>query len=194
MIRWEVICWSITTGTLAREQLVRSREETLPQKHLGYFLRNDRSIIPALRRTRHKITVIHTWINNARNLKKTQISSYDSKDRFFTANDLTSCTFAAVPLLGGGMFRLRCKYWRKERACYNCNSFRKQGIEYRSKKNTPWLLVRKGIIPTERPPLVGEFQCELLRIERCRLVTAVDHPHTVVNLSFLDRSRYFSFK
>jgi hypothetical protein len=34
------------------------------------------------------------------------------------------------------------------------------------------LVVRKRAIPTERPPLVGEFQCQLLWIEGCRFVSA----------------------
>jgi hypothetical protein len=50
---------------------------------------------------------------------------------------------------------------------------------------TPWPLVRKQTIPTDRPPLVGEIQCQPLWIEGCRVVRAAD-PHTVVNLSFLD--------
>jgi hypothetical protein len=38
----------------------------------------------------------------------------------------------------------------------------------------PWALVRKRTIPTERSPLVGEIQCQLLRIEGCRMVSAAD--------------------
>jgi hypothetical protein len=53
---------------------------------------------------------------------------------------------------------------------------------------TPWPLVRKRTIPTERPPLVGEIQCQILRIEGCRLVSS-GGSLTAVNLSFLDRSR-----
>jgi hypothetical protein len=33
------------------------------------------------------------------------------------------------------------------------------------KQQTPLLLVRKQIIPTERPPLVGEVSANFLRIE-----------------------------
>jgi hypothetical protein len=59
-------------------------------------------------------------------------------------------------------------------------------------KQTPWPLVRERTIPTDRPPLVDEM-----------LSTFVDRgvsrgqrggSPTVVNVSFLDRSRYFSFK
>jgi hypothetical protein len=61
------------------------------------------------------------------------------------------------------------------------------------KKQTPWPLVRKRTIPTERPPLVGEIQCQILWMEGCRLVSS-GGSLTAVNLSFLDRSRHFSFK
>jgi hypothetical protein len=60
-------------------------------------------------------------------------------------------------------------------------------------KKTPWLVVRELTVPTERPPLVDEIYCQLLWVEGCRVVSAADPP-TSVNLSFLDRSRYFSFK
>jgi hypothetical protein len=43
-------------------------------------------------------------------------------------------------------------------------------------KQTPCPLVRKRTIPIQRPPLVGEFRCELLRIEVCCVVSATD-PH-----------------
>jgi hypothetical protein len=38
---------------------------------------------------------------------------------------------------------------------------------------TARLSVRNGTILTDRPPLVGEFYCQLLRIERCHAVSAV---------------------
>jgi hypothetical protein len=41
-------------------------------------------------------------------------------------------------------------------------------------KQTPWPLVRKRTIPTERPPLVGETLCQLLWIEGCHVVSAAD--------------------
>jgi hypothetical protein len=41
-------------------------------------------------------------------------------------------------------------------------------------KQTPWPLVPKGTIPTERPPLVDEIYCQLLWIEGCRVVSAAD--------------------
>jgi hypothetical protein len=43
-------------------------------------------------------------------------------------------------------------------------------------------LVRERTIPTERPPLVPTFLWSAQRIP------------TVVNLGFINRSRYFSFK
>jgi hypothetical protein len=47
-------------------------------------------------------------------------------------------------------------------------------------------------IPTERPPHFGEIYCQLLRIGGCRMVSAA--VPTAVNLSCLDRSRYFFFQ
>jgi hypothetical protein len=41
-------------------------------------------------------------------------------------------------------------------------------------KQIPWPSVRKRTIPTERPPLVGEIWCQLLRIEGCRVGSAAD--------------------
>jgi hypothetical protein len=63
-------------------------------------------------------------------------------------------------------------------------------IKHKNKTNkqTPWPLVRKRTIPTERPPLVGEIQCQILRIEGLSRDQRGGSP-TVVNLSFLDRSR-----
>jgi hypothetical protein len=43
-------------------------------------------------------------------------------------------------------------------------------------KQTPWPLVRKRTISTERPPLVDEIYCQLLWIEGCRVVSAADPP------------------
>jgi hypothetical protein len=43
------------------------------------------------------------------------------------------------------------------------------------RKETPWLLVRKRTIPTERPPLVGEVVPTFADIG-CRMVSATD-PH-----------------
>jgi hypothetical protein len=37
-------------------------------------------------------------------------------------------------------------------------------------------LFRKRTIPTERPPFVGEIECQHLRIDGCRMVSAAD-PH-----------------
>jgi hypothetical protein len=44
----------------------------------------------------------------------------------------------------------------------------------KTKQKTPWPLVRKRNIPTERPSLVGEIKFQLLRIEGCRVVSAAD--------------------
>jgi hypothetical protein len=55
---------------------------------------------------------------------------------------------------------------------------------------TPWPLARKQTIPTERSPLVGEVGANSLRIEG--VTWSAQRIPTVVNLGFLDRSRYFS--
>jgi hypothetical protein len=60
-------------------------------------------------------------------------------------------------------------------------------------KQNPWPLVRERTIPTERPPFLDKIYCQLLWIEVCRVVSGGGSP-TVINLSFLDQSRYFSFK
>jgi hypothetical protein len=52
-------------------------------------------------------------------------------------------------------------------------------------------LVRERAIPTERPPLVGEVVPDL-RIEG--IAWSLQRIPTVVNLGFLDRTRYFSLK
>jgi hypothetical protein len=58
----------------------------------------------------------------------------------------------------------------------------------KQKKQTPWPLVRKWTIPTERRNLVPTF------VDRGVSRGQRGGSLTVVNLSFLDRSRYFSFK
>jgi hypothetical protein len=50
-------------------------------------------------------------------------------------------------------------------------------------------LVRKQTIPTERPPFVGEVSANFCR-ER-GVAWSSQRITTAVNLSFLDRSRYF---
>jgi hypothetical protein len=60
------------------------------------------------------------------------------------------------------------------------------------KKKTPWLLVRKRTIPTERPPLVGEVSAKLLRMKG--VAWPAQRIPTAVNLGFLDQSRCFSIK
>jgi hypothetical protein len=56
-------------------------------------------------------------------------------------------------------------------------------------KLRPWPLVHKRAIPTERPPLVGEFSVNFLRVEG--VAWSAQRIPTAVNLCFLDRSRYF---
>jgi hypothetical protein len=60
------------------------------------------------------------------------------------------------------------------------------------KKKPPWPLVRKRTRPTERPSLVGDLvpTFAVMGVSRGQ---SGGSP-TVINLSFLDRSRYFSFK
>jgi hypothetical protein len=53
-------------------------------------------------------------------------------------------------------------------------------------------LVRDRTMPAERPPLVGEFSVNFLRIEG--VSWSPQRIPTVVNLNFLDRSRYFLFQ
>jgi hypothetical protein len=48
---------------------------------------------------------------------------------------------------------------------------------------TPWPLVRKRTIPTERPPLVDEIQCQLLWIEGCCVVSAADPLRSLIQFS-----------
>jgi hypothetical protein len=67
--------------------------------------------------------------------------------------------------------------------------FRSTRIKYKTK--TPWPLVRERTIPTDRPPIVDEVSTFVDRgVSRGQRGGSP----TVVNLSFLDRSRYFSFK
>jgi hypothetical protein len=53
------------------------------------------------------------------------------------------------------------------------------------------VLVRERIIPTERPPLVGEVRAKFA--DRACCVISVTDPYGSI-LGFLDRSRYFSFQ
>jgi hypothetical protein len=57
------------------------------------------------------------------------------------------------------------------------------------KKLNSVAVVRKRTIPTERPPLVSEVSVNLLRVEG--VARSAQRIPTAVNLSFLDRSRYF---
>jgi hypothetical protein len=61
----------------------------------------------------------------------------------------------------------------------------------RLKKNS-WPLARKRTIPTERPPFLANFSANFCR-QRAIAWSRGGNP-TAVNLSFLDRSCYFSFK
>jgi hypothetical protein len=47
---------------------------------------------------------------------------------------------------------------------------------------TPWPLVRKRTIPTERPTLVSEIYCQLLWIEGCRVVSAADPLRSLISV------------
>jgi hypothetical protein len=57
-----------------------------------------------------------------------------------------------------------------------------QVYDIKKQKQTPWPLVRKRIIPTERPPLVDEIKCQLLRIEGCRVVSAADPLRSLISV------------
>jgi hypothetical protein len=46
----------------------------------------------------------------------------------------------------------------------------------------PRPLVRKRTIPTERPPLVDEILCQLLRKEGCRAVNVADPPQSLISV------------
>jgi hypothetical protein len=62
----------------------------------------------------------------------------------------------------------------------------------KTKKQTPWLFVRKRTISTERPPLVGEVSANFLRIES--VAWSAQRIPKAVKLGFPDRSRYFSIQ
>jgi hypothetical protein len=49
-------------------------------------------------------------------------------------------------------------------------------------KTTPWPVVRKRTIPTERPPLFSEIWCQLLRIEGWRVVSAADPDRLLISV------------
>jgi hypothetical protein len=51
-----------------------------------------------------------------------------------------------------------------------------------NKKQTPWPLVRKRTIPTERPSLVGEIWYQLLWIEGCLMVSAANTPRSLISV------------
>jgi hypothetical protein len=58
----------------------------------------------------------------------------------------------------------------------------KDGIEKQNKKQTPWLLVRKRTVPTQRPPLVDENLGPNLWIEGCRVVSAADPLRSLISV------------
>jgi hypothetical protein len=62
-----------------------------------------------------------------------------------------------------------------------------------TKQQTPWPLVHERTIPTKRPPIVDEILVPTF-VDRGVLRGQRSGSPTVVNLSFLDQSRYFSFK
>jgi hypothetical protein len=68
-----------------------------------------------------------------------------------------------------------------------------RNVNILTNKQTPWLLVHKQTIPTKRPPLVGEILVPTIA-DRGVLCGQWAESPTVVNLSFLDRSRYLSIK
>jgi hypothetical protein len=63
------------------------------------------------------------------------------------------------------------------------HSHRRENLKsYTQTKKTPWPLVRKRTIPTERPPLVGEIWCQLLQIEGCRVLSAAEPPRPLISV------------
>jgi hypothetical protein len=69
---------------------------------------------------------------------------------------------------------------------------RKSAIERILKLKTPWPLVRKQTIPTERPPLVGEVSANFLRIKG--VAWSAQRVPLVVNSVFLTGAATFPFK
>jgi hypothetical protein len=61
-----------------------------------------------------------------------------------------------------------------------------------NKKKTPWPLVRKRTIPTERPQLVGQVSANYLRIEG--VAWSAQRIPPVFNSVFLTGAATFSFK
>jgi hypothetical protein len=67
---------------------------------------------------------------------------------------------------------------------------------YRKSNNytqTMWPLVRKRNIPTGRPPLIGEMLVPTFADRGVSRGQRVESPRSLI-FSFIDRSRYFSFK
>jgi hypothetical protein len=51
-----------------------------------------------------------------------------------------------------------------------------------NKQKTPWILVRKRNIPTERLQLLGEFLCQLLLIGECLVVSLAEIPRPLISV------------
>jgi hypothetical protein len=71
-----------------------------------------------------------------------------------------------------------CIYVMEHR--HNCNTL--YICTFTINVQTPWSLVRKRTIPTDRPPLVDEIWCQLFRIEECRVVAAADPLRSLISV------------
>jgi hypothetical protein len=60
------------------------------------------------------------------------------------------------------------------------------------KKQTPCPLVRKRIVPTERPLLIDEIWCQLLWIEWCRVVSAADPLRSFISVFYTGAATFLS--
>jgi hypothetical protein len=69
--------------------------------------------------------------------------------------------------------------------------FQSQHVSAQTELNSV-ALVRERTIPNERPPLVGEVGANFSRTEA--VAWSAQRIPTVVNIGFIDRSRYFSFQ
>jgi hypothetical protein len=65
-------------------------------------------------------------------------------------------------------------------------------LSYFMSKQTRWCLVRKQTMPTERPPLVSEIWCQLLWIEGCCMVSAVDPPRSLISVFYTGAATFLS--
>jgi hypothetical protein len=85
-------------------------------------------------------------------------------------------------LLPGHNFTLSTEAWSSRLAAVSINT----GLSSKFKFQIPWPLVRERTIPTERPPLVDEIWCQLLRIEGCRVVSAADPLRSLISVFYTD--------